>query len=413
MLVIAWGFRAFLQGRLFPPQRERAVPWNGWQLLVLVILIQLFWPAATYWALHETGLLPVLSGVDGDVGMEEQSAASSIHRARESLWAFAAMFPLQIATIVGLLAVTSRTRPADLGLTTERFGHNVLLGALGWMLLTPPVFILNLIINLLYRRLLDLTDEEHPLMRLLRVEPRAAETVLIVLTAVVAAPVLEELLFRGVLQPWFAGRRGRGLIALGAAIALALSQRWTKMQAAWADDGWLGMLEEGAAIGFVVVLIPGYFMIRQLAGALAPPEIPSPMSLTPPTGYEDGIQTELPPQTAITAALPPETSLAPRLSRRERAMNNAGAIYATAVLFAAAHSSIWPTPISLFVLALGLGYVVYRTQSIVGSITLHALFNGLSCVVLLLAPQSANGNEATSAMPAAPSAVKSTTVPGS
>ena len=48
------------------------------------------------------------------------------------------------------------------------------------------------------------------------------------------------------------------------------SKSWnisTRMAAAWDDDGWLGLAREGAAIGFVALLIPGYFLVRQLAGA--------------------------------------------------------------------------------------------------------------------------------------------------
>jgi membrane protease YdiL (CAAX protease family) len=65
---------------------------------------------------------------------------------------------------------------------------------------------------------------------------------------------------------------------------------------------------------------------------------------------------------------------------------SAGAIYGTALLFASAHSFAWPTPVSLFVLALALGYLAYRTQSLVGPMLLHALFNGVSVVILLVQP---------------------------
>jgi Type II CAAX prenyl endopeptidase Rce1-like len=54
------------------------------------------------------------------------------------------------------------------------------------------------------------------------------------------------------------------------------------------------------------------------------------------------------------------------------------AIYGTALLFAMFHVSVWPTPIPLFVLALGLGYLAHRTQSIVGPIVLHVLFNAVA-----------------------------------
>jgi hypothetical protein len=38
----------------------------------------------------------------------------------------------------------------------------------------------------------------------------------------------------------------------------------------------------------------------------------------------------------------------------------------------------------LFLLALGVGYLAYRTQSLVASIVFHALFNGVVCVGMVL-----------------------------
>src|SRR5205807_5797494 len=46
-------------------------------------------------------------------------------------------------------------------------------------------------------------------------------------------------------------------------------------------------------------------------------------------------------------------------------------IYGIAVLFAAVHP--WPTPIPLFFLGLGLGYLAFRTQSLVTPTVLHGL----------------------------------------
>jgi membrane protease YdiL (CAAX protease family) len=52
-------------------------------------------------------------------------------------------------------------------------------------------------------------------------------------------------------------------------------------------------------------------------------------------------------------------------------------------LFANFHANIWPTPVALFVLALGLGWLAYRTQSVVASIVLHVLFNTITILTLL------------------------------
>lgn len=60
-----------------------------------------------------------------------------------------------------------------------------------------------------------------------------------------------------------------------------------------------------------------------------------------------------------------------------------GAIYSSATLFAVVHSSVWPTPIPLFVLGLGLGWLAVRTRSILAPTVVHALFNLVSVLFVL------------------------------
>jgi membrane protease YdiL (CAAX protease family) len=361
-------------------------------MLVLVLLVQLFWPAI----IHEINPMleqpiPGASAAGGDGGHDSEQDLRLFY-ARENLWAAVVAFPFQIATIIVIL-VAGGARLADMALTTRYFGRNLLLAILGWFLLAPSVLFLNLLVNLVYRVLFHLREEEHPMMRLMLSGPSTVELVLIAVTAIVAAPILEELLFRGVLQPWFAGRRDRGLFALVAALGMAAVQRWPKLHASWAAEGRVAALQEATAIGFVLAMIPGYFLARQIGRVLFV------------SGMREAYRTTLAESIGVSA---------PQIRSPEQgAMDQAGAIYATSLLFASAHSFAWPTPISLFVLALGLGLLVYRTQSIVGSITLHALFNSISVVLLLVAPQMMKGSDATSAVPARPPVVHSSTIPGS
>jgi membrane protease YdiL (CAAX protease family) len=60
------------------------------------------------------------------------------------------------------------------------------------------------------------------------------------------------------------------------------------------------------------------------------------------------------------------------------------AVYATSAVFAIAHSFAWPTPIPLFCLGLVLGYLACRTQTLVAPLTVHGLFNAISCLELFL-----------------------------
>jgi membrane protease YdiL (CAAX protease family) len=57
-------------------------------------------------------------------------------------------------------------------------------------------------------------------------------------------------------------------------------------------------------------------------------------------------------------------------------------VFASAVLFAWVHASVWPTPIPLLVLALGLGWLARSTGNLAGPILVHALFNTVACILL-------------------------------
>jgi membrane protease YdiL (CAAX protease family) len=70
-----------------------------------------------------------------------------------------------------------------------------------------------------------------------------------------------------------------------------------------------------------------------------------------------------------------------------RKLGPRSAIAISALVFSALHSDAWPAPIPLFVLALFLGYLAQHTNSLVGPITLHATFNAVSMIVLLLVVQ--------------------------
>ena len=83
----------------------------------------------------------------------------------------------------------------------------------------------------------------------------------------VAAPVLEELVFRGVLQPWFAGRPWGGHLALASAFLLALLARRERIVDAWhAPGGAAGtlpgwpLLDACVPALFIAALVPFYLL---------------------------------------------------------------------------------------------------------------------------------------------------------
>jgi membrane protease YdiL (CAAX protease family) len=143
------------------------------------------------------------------------------------------------------------------------------------------------------------------------------------------APVLEELLFRRVLQAWAAERPWGGPITLSAAFAWPLVKLFL-------DNDTLSLRDTMHA------LEPAVFVLLVAAGCLL---------------LERGFRHKL------------------------RRPYVARAIYSVALLFGVFHT--WPTPIPLFVLGLALGYLAYRTQNLVAPMVMHALFNGVACLVIM------------------------------
>jgi membrane protease YdiL (CAAX protease family) len=104
-----------------------------------------------------------------------------------------ALLPLVIpATMFGL----ARARWSDLGLGGGAVGHDLALGLTGALAVAPPCYLLMFLTSQLA------TPQEHPLKNMLESSRTGATAVLALAAAVVLAPAVEELLFRGILLPW-------------------------------------------------------------------------------------------------------------------------------------------------------------------------------------------------------------------
>jgi len=289
------------------------------EILCATYFVWLVWPATVYYVLTSVGVKSWYYGDD----VPEMPL-------RLELWVRTFAFPLQVLTVPLIFSAFSGTRPDQLGLTTRRFGRNILAGLAGWLILTPPVFGVFQLLRYLSSHYGDHPVEQHNLETLGRQHLFPAEWLMLFFTAMAAAPILEELTFRGVLQPWLTARRWGGHAAMFGALVLAIVFRWPHWQEAW-PEGFSSLAIAAIPALFVLALLPIYLLVWWR----------SRMPLAP-------------------------------------------AVFGTSLLFACIHASVWPTPVPLFVLSLGLGVLAHRSGSLVGPIVLHGLFNGISCVQLLL-----------------------------
>ncbi|HEX4611054.1 MAG TPA: CPBP family intramembrane glutamic endopeptidase [Urbifossiella sp.] len=192
-------------------------------------------------------------------------------------------------------------------------------GVWWWAVVTPPVLILHAGVNALFVGL-GWGAEEHPLAHLGGDRP-AIDRILFVLQAAAAAPAVEEVLFRGVLLGWLVGGRGRP----------AERRVWVVLLVAAGVAAVTGGESPFGPVVFALVLLAGWGGLRMWV-------------------------------------------------RKRRTI---GGVYASAALFAAVHSSVWPTPVPLFALGLGLGWVAVRTNSVLAPVVVHGLFNAVSVLFVL------------------------------
>ncbi len=192
-------------------------------------------------------------------------------------------------------------------------------GVRWWVVLTLVVLVVHAVVNAAFTEL-GFAAEEHPLTRLGVTGP-GIERVAFVLQAAVFAPVLEEVVFRGALLGWLVAGRLRPTGRRVWAILV------TAVAAAAVTRG----DSPASPVAFAALLAGGWGLL----------------------------------QTRI---------------RKQRMI---GGVYASAALFAAIHSPVWPTPIPLFVLGLGLGWVAVRTNSVLAPAIVHGLFNAVSVLFVL------------------------------
>src|SRR5262249_11445229 len=151
--------------------------------------------------------------------------------------------------------------------------------------------------------------EQHPVEILLRGRPGTETWMLVSVMTLFIGPIAEEILVRGLVQRWMTADPRTADVTLLSSLFLAISWGIT-------TDAPTGSSPALGAILFLVTVGPGYILFERLTSRWLP---------------------------------------RPGAAR---------AIYASSILFAALHDA-WPSQIPLFFLSLGLGYLAYRTQSLI------------------------------------------------
>jgi membrane protease YdiL (CAAX protease family) len=199
-------------GPIYPsPPRYPIANWTGPEVALAMLLFALV-PSLVVTVFQSAGMIPLIdrrTKIEGELLLTMMAAR-------------AVALPLIIAAVLGVLWAISRTRPKRLGLRPGHWRRSLYLGYACYFVVTPIVAGTNLLADWLYRRV-NVTVMHHPLQELAQQDPRPGTLLLVMLVAVVLAPVAEELLFRGVMLPWLGRRWWGGWAAMAGSIVLGLA----------------------------------------------------------------------------------------------------------------------------------------------------------------------------------------------
>src|SRR5688572_32057341 len=117
-----WFLRPRAQRWELPPQRLRAVPWGGAEILGLFALCELFLPAVAVEVLRGSTFFDWFYGPTFSATLNEpaDSLTRQVASIRVGVWARTVAFPFVIVTGPLLLFACRGARPYQLGLHTHR-----------------------------------------------------------------------------------------------------------------------------------------------------------------------------------------------------------------------------------------------------------------------------------------------------
>ena len=183
--------------------------------VICVVLLPYLWGSLVYSALNSAKFFVWFYG-DGTI------APRSLLEKRQSLWVGAIAGLLAFLSALLLLRLGIGIPLAQVGLTTRNLGRNLLAGLVFAVIFVPGTYG----IHTLALMVLDAhgsKPQDHFFTQIGSTGLFPIEWALLLFSAVVAAPVWEEFVFRGLIQPWvMRNGRSRSLLVLALAGLLAL-----------------------------------------------------------------------------------------------------------------------------------------------------------------------------------------------
>lgn len=317
--------RLYARLPLVPWSSRRPVPWGLFDLLIVVALYVVGLIGSTLVA-HQLGWLPA------DTDLEKltlnQRQLLTLLNVGVSVFVMVASLPLVV--------LRSGASLRDLGWSRRDLVGDLKVGLMAFAMLAPPVYALQGLLVTIWK------PSKHPLMELFKGTPDGLLFAILVLAAVIIAPIFEELVFRVLLQ----GFLEKLVTFTGEAHEVFFGSSPHSMPPV-ADTQPAVMAE---------AVLP----LSALPPAFADPQNPYAASLVP-----------APPE---AQPVKPAGDSQPELRGWQALLP----IAISSLIFALLHYSHGPDWVALTLLAAGMGYVYQRTHRLLPSLIVHVLLNGFS-----------------------------------
>jgi membrane protease YdiL (CAAX protease family) len=327
---------------VLPPSKPRVVPWGGGAVLAVV----LFWVALNVSVpmAYNSAIRHQPGGPNANIGAN----AKLDLKPGEMMTLSAVSNTATLALVPLLLVAVAGAKPRDLGLVGTGLPKQVARGVLFYPLLAPIVFGAMAMALLVWGR------TKHPLENAIAQDKSPEMKIVLVLAGVVLAPAAEELIFRGVLLGWLT--------------RVALGVRKPSTQ---------GSMMEG---------IDEFPPVPHLLETV---EIESPEGSFDAHPHDTAVHhADHNPFAQPVAAIAPMVDESAPVGTWSLAIRLLAANVIVSLIFAALHGPVWPTPIPLFFLSLGLGFLYQRTGGILAPIALHMTFNGVSTTMMFVVAEA-------------------------
>lgn len=331
--------RMRLRGQLLPFTPRRPIPWNAVAFVLAGIMVLTAIAGGISDLMRseppafEQPTNPALAP-ETEAGKKSpdwaDTAAQLIYGTTQEL--------ILVGGALAVIAVYFRASRRDLGLpgNPRELAHDVFIGGVVGIASLAPIRIIQGLLLTLWGA--PEMESGHPLVKMLTDGPPSALVMLLAsFTAVVVAPVCEEISFRLLLQGWL--------------------EKWEAVKLGiWAEST---PGAEGDAVDDAATIA----------------EMTNDECRTSNEANTD--------ETERSSIIDPPSSIDAPPDRGYAGMPFGWfPIIATSVLFGLAHFGYGPEPLPLFVLALMLGYVYQRTHRIVPCIVAHAIFNAFTMFAL-------------------------------